>query len=136
LTLVRITLTHCCSLPFTRQSVSATENTTASLQELNDRLQINGSWGITVALAFGFAIVVLAYVGSQGLSFNCVFFCPPLKLKSPSFSRISRRPLTCLAASSTPLSALASRWLVRCPRCKWQQTCAPRSSAPLLAARL
>ena len=32
-----------------------------ALQQLNDRLQINSSWGITTALAFGFSITVLCY---------------------------------------------------------------------------
>ena len=50
---------------FTTEGVNFTDNSPTDLREsfseLNSRIQVNSSWGITTALAFGFAITVLAY---------------------------------------------------------------------------
>lgn len=46
---------------FTRQPVVVPNNTLLAFQEMNDRLQVNSSWGVTTALAFGLSITVLCY---------------------------------------------------------------------------
>lgn len=54
---------HLCSTPFERGDLQdiADNSASANFQVLNDRLQINPSWGITTALAFGLAITAISY---------------------------------------------------------------------------
>jgi len=60
-----------CSVPYTSESLDFTDNGVddqlikESFAELNQRIQVNSSWGITTALAFGLAITVLAYATSH-----------------------------------------------------------------------
>eukprot|EP00890_Picochlorum_soloecismus_P003625 jgi/Picsp_1/4263/NSC_01772-R1_plasma membrane intrinsic protein len=59
------------NVPYTSESLDFTDNGAddqlikESFAELNQRIQVNSSWGITTALAFGLAITVLAYATSH-----------------------------------------------------------------------
>lgn len=48
--------------PFERGPIAPGPDVDHGLQQLNDRILINSSWGITTAFAFGLAIVAISYV--------------------------------------------------------------------------
>lgn len=68
--------------PFERGPIAPGPDVDHGLQ-LNDRILINGSWGITTAFAFGLAIVAISYVSLVASGYSRVYAAASSSQRGP-----------------------------------------------------